>query len=284
GYWLVASDGGVFTFGNAEYHGSTGGVRLAAPVVALAPTADGGGYWLLGRDGGVFTFGDAAFHGSAHGITGSSPAVGLVATHDGGGYWIVLADGTVIAEGDASSPGPAYSFEVQDSTGAPARWNPCETIPYVVVSAGAPVGWQNDVSRDIQLTEAATGISFVNAGTFSSAAGVPTGADLVISWAPSLPTAGLLGLTDYWYYQASGYTPQIMSASVVLLQSLSAGGGVTGEEPVLLHELGHVMGLAQVNGPEVMGAQDLGYTAYQAGDLAGLGRLGAAQGCAHFYQ
>lgn len=33
-----------------------------------------------------------------------------------------------------------------------------------------------------------------------------------------------------------------------------------------------------------MGAQDLGFNAYQAGDLAGLARLGAGRGCAHFYQ
>ena len=25
GYWLVASDGGVFTFGDAQFYGSTGG-------------------------------------------------------------------------------------------------------------------------------------------------------------------------------------------------------------------------------------------------------------------
>ena len=27
GYWLVASDGGIFTFGDATFHGSTGGIR-----------------------------------------------------------------------------------------------------------------------------------------------------------------------------------------------------------------------------------------------------------------
>ena len=28
GYWLLASDGGVFTFGNARFFGSTGDLRL----------------------------------------------------------------------------------------------------------------------------------------------------------------------------------------------------------------------------------------------------------------
>jgi hypothetical protein len=35
GYWLVASDGGVFSF-DARYHGSTGGLKLTMPVVAMA--------------------------------------------------------------------------------------------------------------------------------------------------------------------------------------------------------------------------------------------------------
>ena len=33
GYWLVASDGGVFSFGDATFHGSEGGKALAAPIV-----------------------------------------------------------------------------------------------------------------------------------------------------------------------------------------------------------------------------------------------------------
>jgi hypothetical protein len=36
GYWLVASDGGVFTYGSATYFGSTGGKKLNAPMVAMA--------------------------------------------------------------------------------------------------------------------------------------------------------------------------------------------------------------------------------------------------------
>jgi beta-xylosidase len=64
GYWLVASDGGIFSFGDARFFGSTGGIHLNEPVVGLAPTPDGGGYWLVASDGGIFSFGNAAFHGS----------------------------------------------------------------------------------------------------------------------------------------------------------------------------------------------------------------------------
>ena len=37
GYWLVASDGGIFSFGDAGFYGSTGGLHLAQPIVEMRP-------------------------------------------------------------------------------------------------------------------------------------------------------------------------------------------------------------------------------------------------------
>jgi len=67
GYWLDASDGGIFAFGDAPFHGSMGGTALAQPAVGMAATPDGGGYWLVASDGGLFAFGDAGFYGSMAG-------------------------------------------------------------------------------------------------------------------------------------------------------------------------------------------------------------------------
>lgn len=36
GYWLVGSDGGVLSFGDASFHGSTGDLRLNSPIVGIA--------------------------------------------------------------------------------------------------------------------------------------------------------------------------------------------------------------------------------------------------------
>ena len=80
GCWMVASDGGIFTFGDARFYGSTGNVHLNKPIVGMAPTPDGHGYWLVASDGGIFTFGDARFYGSATGHLNGGTIVGIAAT------------------------------------------------------------------------------------------------------------------------------------------------------------------------------------------------------------
>ena len=100
-YWLVSSDGGIFSFGNAGFYGSAGGLRLVRPVVGMAPTASKAGYWLVASDGGIFSYGDASFHGSMGGTKLNAPIVAMAATPDGGGYWEVASDGGIFSFGDA---------------------------------------------------------------------------------------------------------------------------------------------------------------------------------------
>ena len=73
GYWLVAGDGGIFSFGDAQFHGSTGGTTLNQPVVGMASTPSGHGYLLDASDGGIFAFGDARFDGSMGAPPSTSP-------------------------------------------------------------------------------------------------------------------------------------------------------------------------------------------------------------------
>ena len=140
GYWLVASDGGIFSYGDATFYGSHGGSPLNEPIVGMAQTPDGTGYWLVASDGGVFAFGDADFFGSNGGLplnkpivgmaispgaraTGSSPPTGVSSLSGsrarrlhggtanapswvwlepvGAGYWMVAADGGIFGFGDA---------------------------------------------------------------------------------------------------------------------------------------------------------------------------------------
>ncbi len=138
GYWLVGSDGGIFTFGSADFYGSTGSLKLQRPVVGITPTKDRGGYWLVASDGGTFAFGAAGFYGSIPGL-GLNPAgsglphslnatiVGMVPAADGQGYFVVASDGGVFAFGPGASfagscpgiggcSGPAVSV-IPDSSG-----------------------------------------------------------------------------------------------------------------------------------------------------------------------
>jgi hypothetical protein len=76
GYWLVASDGGVFSFG-APFYGSAGALPLSKPVVGMRVLPGGGGYWLVAADGGVFTYGGTNFHGSTANDLLNAPIVAL---------------------------------------------------------------------------------------------------------------------------------------------------------------------------------------------------------------
>jgi hypothetical protein len=139
GYWMFATDGGVFSFGGAQFAGTT--LNSAAELAGMAPTPSGRGYWLVDDDGDVFAHGDAGNFGSraseANDISafavrpqgdgywmanrtgtveafGAAPAlgsvtvgptgriVGMASTPTGNGYWMAGLDGGVFTAGDAS--------------------------------------------------------------------------------------------------------------------------------------------------------------------------------------
>ena len=96
----MASDGGIFSFGDAPFYGSTGAIALNKPIVGMAPppTARATG-WSPPT---------AASSPSATPLlrldrvmTSTSPSWAWRATPDGKGYWLVAADGGVFAFGDA---------------------------------------------------------------------------------------------------------------------------------------------------------------------------------------
>ena len=101
GAYAAEANGTVVALGDAAFHGSMAGTRLAQPIVGVATDPATGGYWLVAADGGVFSFGGAGFYGSTGGIHLDQPVVGMAAAPSGRGYWLVASDGGVFAYGDA---------------------------------------------------------------------------------------------------------------------------------------------------------------------------------------
>jgi hypothetical protein len=152
GYWMVAKDGGVFTFGAAGYFGGTGNIQLNQPMVGMAMTPNKQGYWLVASDGGIFSFGNAAFKGSMGGEHLNQPVVGMAATPSGNGYWLVAADGGIFTFGDAVFRGSTGSMHLNE--------------PIVGISATTDGGGYWLVARDGGI------FSFGNAGFHGSAGNV----------------------------------------------------------------------------------------------------------------
>jgi hypothetical protein len=109
GYDVVTAAGSVLAFDGTAMTpktlAGTAGLALAAPVVDIELTPDGGGYWLFAADGGVFAFGNAPFLGSAASLALQRPIVDAQRTSDGRGYWLLAADGGVFTFGNADYSG-----------------------------------------------------------------------------------------------------------------------------------------------------------------------------------
>ncbi len=79
GYWLVSSNGAVYSYAGAATYGDMAGKHLDAPIVGIVAAPDGKGYWLVAKDGGVFAFGSARFYNSLPSLRHppSTPVVGM---------------------------------------------------------------------------------------------------------------------------------------------------------------------------------------------------------------
>jgi hypothetical protein len=112
GYWLVARDGGIFTFTNAPFEGSAVG-QVSGSVVSMATTPDGNGYYIFEANGGVISEGDALSGlGGASGL--NAPIVFGQATSTGKGYWEFASNGGVFSYGDAPYEGSLGSVVLNE--------------------------------------------------------------------------------------------------------------------------------------------------------------------------
>jgi hypothetical protein len=126
---MVASDGGVFAFGDTHFAGSMGGQHLNTPLQSvvlsglavddrLETNSASQGYWLVVADGGIFAFG-APFRGSLGNTPLNQPITGMVRYGDG--YLMVDTNGA------------SYNFSSLPFSGSPSEQPP--NAPVVAVAA-----------------------------------------------------------------------------------------------------------------------------------------------------
>ena len=187
GYWLVGSDGGLFSYGSARFLGSTGAITLNRPIVGMAPTPSGAGYWLVASDGGIFSFGDAAFFGSTGAIhLNPRPIVGMAATPAGAGYWLVASDGGVFSFGDArffgaapaSRPGAPGAFVAMVATPSGAGyWQAAANGDVLAFGDAAELGGASGLNRPLVAMAALPATAAVPASSGLPVDGSGPGAD-----------------------------------------------------------------------------------------------------------
>jgi hypothetical protein len=271
GYVLAGADGGVFTFGGAAYHGSLGGRHLNGRIVSIAGSDRG--YRMLGADGGVFDFGDARYFGNV-GMT----AAAIVSAPDG--YWVASTDGEIARFTSAptaqlvplESPYHGPHTYLGRVGVLPVRWNPCGHAIRVGWSfGGRPLSWTL-VTAVVKL-QAATGLRFSFVGS------APSDITVVVR-----PIADAWGSTDVSAAWNRSRTARYITHATISLNSnrpdnpgWTAYGSVG---PLLLHELGHAVGLNHVYATNEVMNPDSRLLDYGPGDREGLWYLGARAGCA----
>jgi hypothetical protein len=188
-----------------------------------------------------------------------------------------------------------YAFTMTHDDGSPVTFDPCRAVHYVVRPAGEPKGGLDLVHWAFGQLSTATGLQFVDDGATDEAPSETRApyqparygdrwAPVLVTWSSptetSMLTSGVLGRAGPDTFATSKDSDRFVSGLAVFDGAAINNQLRTGDESkaraVLLHELGHLVGLAHVTDPYQVMYDTNAYplAEYRAGDLRGLGQLG----------
>jgi Matrixin len=210
--------------------------------------------------------------------------------------------------GAAPDAAPSYSFLAEtfvDGERVPIRWNPCQPIVYQTNLAAAPPGMAAAIDRAVGQASLASGIPIRSTGSTRRDLRNAVRQGFTVDALRSIYRPVLIDVVSHERFRSLGEPRRVVAfahpqegtgdfhnqyvAGYVVIDGGAryAPSGRWSMELIVMHELGHLLGLGHVEAPdELMYSEEVAprtapnqISTWGPGDLEGLRLLGAEQGC-----